>query len=94
MSAAAEVPKSRFFHNETGRLGGDGGEADKITHYDNIAAFQKNDLSAPLQRLIDIVAEPLGYEEGSIKHQWDSLWQLSEADQAKQYADTAAGDAS
>jgi len=92
MSAAAEVPKSRFFHNETGRLGGDGGEADKITHYDNIAAFQKNDLSAPLQKLIDIIAEPLGFDEGIIKHDWNSLWQLSDSEKAKQYLDVAQAD--
>ena len=92
MSAAAEVPKSRFFHNETGRLGGNGGEADKITHYDNIAAFQKNDLSDPLQRLIDIVAEPLGFEEGEIKHEWNSLWQLSDEQKAKQYLSVAQAD--
>ena len=92
MAAAAEVPKSRFFHNETGRLGGDGGEADKITHYDNIAAFQKNDLSEPLQRLVDIIAEPLGFEEGTIKHEWNSLWQLSDEEKAKQYLDVAQAD--
>lgn len=92
MSAAAEVPKSRFFHNETGRLGGDGGEQDKITHYDNIAAFQKNDLSAPLQKIINIVAEPLGFEEGVIKHTWNSLWQLSDEEKAKQYLDVAQAD--
>jgi len=92
VSAAAEIPKSRFFHNESGRLGGDAGENDLRTHYDNIAAFQVNQLSSRVTRIADIVAEPLGYLPGEIKHTWQPLWQLSESEIAKQYNDTATGD--
>lgn len=82
VSAAAEIPKSRFFHNQTGRLGGDAGANDLRTHYDNIASFQKTKLNDPIQRIIDIIAEPHGIAPGEIKFEWNSLWQLSEAELA------------
>lgn len=82
VSAAVEIPKSRFFHNQTGRLGGDAGANDLRNHYDNIAAFQKNRLRSKVQRFLDVVLAPLGFEPGEMGFEWKPLWQLSESEQA------------
>lgn len=92
VSAAAEIPKSVFFHNQTGRLGGDAGANDRRTHYDNISSQQENKYTNPMQQIVDIVAEPLGFAPGEIKFVWNPLWQLSELEQADQYNKTADGD--
>lgn len=83
VSAASGIPKSRFFHNETGRLGGDTGKNDLRNHYDNIAAFQKNRLGSKVQRFLDVTLAPLGFEPGEIGFEWNPLWQLSEKEMAE-----------
>ena len=83
VSAAVEIPKSRFFHNQTGRLGGDAGANDLRNHYDNVAAYQKNRLRSKLQRFLDVVLAPLGFEPGEMGFEFAPLWQLSEEEQAK-----------
>lgn len=83
VSAAVEIPKSRFFHNQTGRLGGDAGANDLRNHYDNIAAFQKNRLRAKIQRFLDITLAPLGFEPGEMGFEFNPLWQLSEKEMAE-----------
>lgn len=81
-SAATGIPRGRLFNNLSGRLGGDAGENDLRTHYDNIEAFQKNRLRRPVQQLLDIVLAPLGYAPGEAEFEWVPLWQLSETDAA------------
>lgn len=83
VSAAVEIPKSRFFHNQTGRLGGDAGANDLRNHYDNISAFQKNRLRAKIQRFLDITLAPLGFEPGEMGFEFNPLWQLSEKEMAE-----------
>ena len=83
VSAAWNIPKSRFFSNMTGKLGGDSSEADLRIHYDNIEAMQKNRLSSKMRVVIDKVSEPFGFAPGDIKFEWLPLWQLSELDDAK-----------
>jgi hypothetical protein len=89
VSAAFEIPKSRFFSNATGKLGGDTSEADNRTHYDNIASFQKNRLGSRVRKIIDVISEPLGLAAGEVKFEWVPLWQLSELDTAKMRKDVA-----
>lgn len=81
-SAATGIPKSRLFQNQSGRLGGDAGENDLRTHYDKIAAYQKNQLRSKIRRILDVVLAPLGFEPGEMKFEFNPLWQLSEADDA------------
>lgn len=83
VSAAVEIPKSRFFHNQTGRLGGDAGASDLRNHYDNMAAYQKNRLRSKLRRFLDIVLAPLGFEPGEMGFEFAPLWQLSEKEMAE-----------
>ena len=92
VSAAVEIPKSRFFHNQTGRLGGDAGANDLRNHYDNIAAYQKNRLRAKLQKFLDIVLTPLGFEPGEMGFEFAPLWQLSESEQASTRLSVAQAD--
>lgn len=82
-SAATGIPKSRFFHNQTGRLGGDAGANDLRNHYDTIASFQKNRMRSKVQRFLDVVLAPLGFEPGEMGFEFASLWQLSEEDEAE-----------
>ncbi len=92
-SAASGIPKARLFHNQSGVLGGDAGESDLRVHYDTISAFQETDMRPQLQRVIDVVAESLGYAEGDIEFTFNSLWQLSELDESKAKKETAETDA-
>src|SRR3990172_5791233 len=82
VSAATGIPRSRLFSNQSGKLGGDAGENDLRVHYDNIEAFQKNKLRRPVQRLIDIILAPLGFEPGEMTFTWAPLWQMSDAEMA------------
>lgn len=83
VSAAVEIPKSRFFHNQTGRLGGDAGANDLRNHYDNVASYQKNRLRSKIQRFLDVVLAPLGIEPGEMGFEFAPLWQLSEKEMAE-----------
>ncbi len=92
VSAAVEIPKSRFFHNQTGRLGGDAGANDLRNHYDNISAFQKNRLRSKVQQFLDVVLAPIGFEPGEIGFEFAPLWQLSESEQAQTRLSVAQAD--
>lgn len=90
VSAAAEIPKARLFHNQSGILGGDSGANDLRVHYDNISAFQETELRPHIQRVIDLVSESLGFGD-DIEFTFNPLWQLSELDEStvkKNVADT------
>ena len=76
----------------TGKLGGDAGEADLRTHYDNIAALQKNRLNSRMRKIIDTIGEPHGFAPGSINFEWVPLWQMSELEEAKVKRETAESD--
>lgn len=92
VSAAAEIPKARLFHNQTGVLGGDPGANDLRVHYDNIAAYQENKLRAKIRRIIDLIGEPHGIKPGEVDFTFKQLWQLSEKDNADIYLKTAQAD--
>lgn len=83
VSAAVEIPKSRLFHNMSGKLGGDAGEADLRIHYDNIASYQNNRLFSRVRKIVDIIAEPHGIGPGEIDFEFLPLWELSELEEAK-----------
>jgi phage-related protein (TIGR01555 family) len=91
-SAAFNIPKSRFYSNMTGKLGGDTSEADLRIHYDNISSFQVTRLNSKVRKILDIITEPMGYAKGEIKFEWVPLWQLSELDQAKVRREVAESD--
>lgn len=91
-SAATGIPRSRLFNNLSGRLGGDAGENDLRVHYDGIAAYQENDLRDPIQRLLDIVLMPIGFEPGEMQFEYAPLWQLSDSEQADVRLKTAQAD--
>lgn len=82
ISAAVEIPKARLFHNQSGLLGGDSGGNDLRVHYDNISAYQENTLRPKIRHIIDMIGEPLDIAPGAIDFTFNSLWQLSEMDEA------------
>jgi hypothetical protein len=82
VSAGVEIPKSRLFQNQSGILGGDQGKNDLRIHYDNVASYQKVELAPKLRRLLDIVLAPHGFAPGEIHLEFNSLWQLSELEDA------------
>ncbi len=92
VSAAWNIPKSRFFSNMTGKLGGDTSESDLRIHYDNINAMQVTRLSSKVRKIIDIITAPMGFAPGEIKFEWVPLWQLSELDEAKVRKEVADSD--
>jgi len=83
VSAASEIPKARLFHNQSGILGGDAGESDLRVHYDNISSYQETKLRPHIKRIVDVIAESLGYGEDEVGFEFNPLWQLSELDEAK-----------
>lgn len=91
-SAAFDIPKSRFYSNMTGKLGGDTSESDLRIHYDNISSFQETRLNSKVRKIIDIITEPMGFAPGEIKFEWIPLWQLSELDEAKARNEVAQSD--
>lgn len=82
MAAATGVPKSRFFSTTSGALGGDAGQNDLRSHYDNIASYQRNRLRAKVQRFLDVILGPLGFAPGEMGFEFDPLWQLTEQEMA------------
>ena len=92
VSAAAEIPKARLFHNQSGVLGGDAGSSDLRVHYDKISAFQENKLRPKLKRVIDMVCESIGINPEEIDFIFNPLWQLSETDEAEVRYKTAQTD--
>jgi phage-related protein (TIGR01555 family) len=91
-SAAFSIPKSRFYSNMTGKLGGDTSQSDLRIHYDNISSFQETRLNSKVRKIIDIITAPMGYAPGEIKFEWVPLWQLSELDEAKVRREVAESD--
>jgi len=92
VSAAVNIPKARLFHNQSGILGGDAGSNDLRVHYDNIGAYQENNLRPKLRRIVDVVGEPFGIKPGEVDFTFKSLWRLSEVDEATVRKTTAEGD--
>jgi len=92
ISAAVEIPKARLFHNQSGMLGGDAGGNDLRVHYDNISAYQENTLRPKIRQIIDMISESIGIQPGEVDFSFNSLWQLSETDEAEVRYKTAQTD--
>jgi hypothetical protein len=93
VSAAAEIPKGRLFHNQSGILGGDAGGSDLRVHYDNIGAYQENDLRPKLKTIIDVVAEGIGVDSADVEFEFNPLWMLSELEESTVRKNIADSDA-
>lgn len=92
VSAAADIPRSRLFQNVTGHLGGDPGKNDLRVHYDNIESAQETELRDPVQRAINMLLVPLGFQPGEIGFTWNPLWQMTDTEQAEIELKTAQRD--
>lgn len=92
VSAAAEIPKARLFHNQSGVLGGDAGSSDLRVHYDKISAFQENKLRPKIRHVLDMICESIGVNPEEIDFTFNPLWQLSETDEAEVQLKTAQRD--
>lgn len=95
-ASAANIPRARLFGQSLGTLAG--ATETTRTYYDNLAAYQKNEVKDPLERLIKIIflsknGPTGGKEPENWKLEFNSLWQLTEkewADIRRTQADTDA----
>jgi len=92
VSSDADIPKTRLFKSKAGALGGDQAESDLRIHYDNISAFQENELRPQIQRIIDVLGAQKGYEPGEVTFEYNPLWQISEVEEADVRLKTAQSD--
>ena len=84
VSGAAKQPKSRLFGNASGVLGSSSADADLRTWYDQVRAFQVNELTEKLKTVARLKAKA---ENVKLSNDWDlewrPLWQLSEIDKSQ-----------
>ena len=96
-AGAADIPATQFLGRSPAGLNATG-ESDLINYYDRIASEQELRLTPALEILDkSIVMSALGTWDEHIHYEWNSLWQMTEAESAtiaKQKADTAMVDVS
>ena len=91
-AGAADIPVTRFAGMSPSGLNSTG-ESDLQNYYDRIHADQELRLTPALEKLdIALQCSALGKFDDNIFYEWNSLWQMSEAEKAtiaKQKADSA-----
>lgn len=78
IAGASRQPKSRLFGNQSGVLGSSAGDADLRIWYDQVRAFQKNDLTRDLKRIARLKAKAEGLPTEGWDISWNPLWQMDE----------------
>jgi len=82
LSGESEIPVSRLFGKQLGGLNNEG-EAELRSYYDMVKAHQKNDLTKPTQKLINIINISKEFK-GKVKNpivSYNSPWQLTEKEE-------------
>lgn len=88
LSAASDIPASRFLGQAPGGLNATG-DGDLENYYNNIAAYQQTKLDPKYERLFDILGRSvLGKEKWisirpNFEIEFESLWNLRETDKAQ-----------
>lgn len=79
---ATDIPATRFLGQSPAGLTATG-ESDIRNYYDSIAAWQGNVLSPALIRLDEVLLRSaLGARPDNLFYNWNSLWQITEAEEA------------
>lgn len=82
VAGAADIPVTRFFGRAPAGLNATG-ESDIRNYYDRLRSDQTSDLQPKIERLDEVILRSaLGDRPDEIFYEWNSLWQLSEAEQA------------
>ena len=92
LSGATDIPKSILFQSESGSLGGNAAESDVRNWYARISSYQETYLRPRIQSWVDQIGAPIGIAPGEIGFEFNSLWQLSEAETADVYLKTTQAD--
>jgi hypothetical protein len=82
LASATDIPVTRLLGSSPGGLSATG-ESDTRNYYDSIKSGQENNLK-PKLNIIDqvLVRSALGYYPETLEYEFNSLWQLSEQEQA------------
>lgn len=83
ISAAAEIPRSRFFSGQSGALGGNVVDSDLRNYYDRIALKQTRLLKPAMTRFIKFVSFADSFDPDNIKFNFKPLWMPTEAEQTE-----------
>jgi phage-related protein (TIGR01555 family) len=93
IAGAAEMPLSRFFGGEGGALNGNVMDGDQDKYYDDILAWQEEDLRPPINRWLEILAMVMPFDPEKIRFKFCSLYQMTDNEKAEIYYKTAQADA-
>lgn len=89
VSGAARIPVTRLYGRAAVGLSGSG-DGDERVYFDRIGYLQSTEIGPAMALLDDcIVAQALGNRVDTIYYEWAPLRQLSEAERAKVFVDTA-----
>lgn len=76
-AGAAEMPYSLLFGQSPSGMNSSG-DFDMQSYYDSVNTMQENVLKEPIEVIIDLIAQSLGYSLGDIGLIFNSLWQVDE----------------
>lgn len=89
VSGAARIPVTRLYGRSAVGLSGSG-DGDERVYFDRIGYLQSTEIGPAMAHLDDcIIAQALGNRVDTIYYEWAPLRQLSEAERAKVFVDTA-----
>lgn len=89
VSGAARIPVTRLYGRAAVGLSGSG-DGDERVYFDRIGYLQSTEIGPAMALLDDcIIAQALGNRVETIYYEWAPLRQLSEAERAKVFVDTA-----
>lgn len=83
IAGASRQPKSRLFGNQSGMLGASAADADLRTWYDQVRAFQMNELDRDVKKVARLKAKAEGLPTSGWDTKWNALWQLDEVTQSQ-----------
>lgn len=83
IAGAARMPKSRLFGNQSGVLGSSAADADLRTWYDQVRAFQMNEIDKEVKRIARLKAKAEGLPTEGWDTSWNPLWQMDEVTQSQ-----------
>ncbi len=84
VSAAADIPRSRLFHAQGGKLAGDGGaSSDMLAYFDTIHALQEDQYQPAIDRLINIIGAAENLTVDEVPYEFAPLMEMTEKQQAE-----------
>lgn len=75
VAGAAREPKTRLFGSLKSVLGGNDSDAELRTWYDRVHAYQKNEITEPVKKILRLKAKVEGLPTEGWDIEWNTLWQ-------------------